>query len=178
MDGLDAALERARIAYQSGYEMISAYRAAAKDRDRLRKLEPSGILRARKRPRPPATHPYEADAPQDELEFWGYRMIGSVEDAATAQRDVLQMLSVGPGRGDYDLVVDALRPAAFILLDWLADSGGKVTITKQDDTRRDSYAVDFLMFQIADLEPSLSERDRRNAAFTIGREWLAARKPG
>lgn len=178
MDGLDAALERARIAYQSGHEMIAAYRAAANDRDRLRKLEPSGIMRQRKRPRPPASHPYEADAPRDEWEFWGHREIGSLEDAAAAQRDALRMLSVGPGRSDHDLVIDALRPAAFILLDWLAGSGGTVTITKKDDTRRDSYAVEFLMFQMTDLEPSLREDDARNAAFTVGREWLAARKPG
>lgn len=156
MEGLDAALERARAAFDAERAQVSARRAATASHDHLRKLAPSGGYAA---------------LPKESRKDWRWHARNEPWFASLSfedQRD--HILSITGPRGPDGL--PELRAAGFVLLRCFESAGQCVTATKADGTRRDSAAVAFLMEHLPKLDATLrAEAVIRNAAYTIARDY-------
>lgn len=198
MDGLDAALERARRAYADEREMIrpgpdgkkrvGVRPDVAKVRHRLGKVSLARMASGR--------------APEmlAELDWWGIPRPRDVAEAERAMLEVLDRLEQDAGApGD-----SALRAAGFELLSWWVEQGNTVTATKRGasagaagedgagDVDGNSFApsatVAFLAEQLSHIVPELRTGDARrpgwtpalDAAYTIAQTWRSPsrRKPG
>ena len=115
MDGLDAALERARRACDDELEMMRVRQAVASDRNRLRKVSPASIVSGR------------AKEMLAELDWWGIPRPNNVTDAEHAIEQLkarLEQHAAGsPGYAEW-------RAAGFELLRFWTESGRPVTATK------------------------------------------------
>ncbi len=161
MDGLDAALERARRAYADEREMMRVRPAVAVDRNRLRKVSPASMMSGR------------ATEMLAELDWWGIPRPRTAAEAKRAQREVLDRLEQEAGApGDA-----ALRAAGFVLLSWWTQRGNVVTATLETDTAKDSYTVEFLSAQLPLIDARLDEIAARKAAYIIAQAWRAQEPP-
>lgn len=170
MEGLDAALERARHIYADEREMVrlgpdgkmvGVKTDASRKRDRLRKVSLARMVSGR------ATEMLE------ELDWWGIPRPRDLAEAERARRDVLEWLAQEPGAPGNS----ALRAAGFTLLSWWVEQGNDVTATLETDTAKDSYSVEFLSAQLRLIDNELDEDGARQSAYTIARAWLAQPTP-
>lgn len=156
MEGLDAALEQARAAFDAERAQIEGRRKASAAHDHLRKLAVSGGY---------------AGLPRESRKDWRWHARNEPWFARLSfeeQRD--HVLSITGPRGPDGL--SALRAAGFVLLHCFEAAGQRVTATKADGTRRDSYAVAFLMEHLPKLDATLrAEAVIRNAAYTIVKDY-------
>ena len=156
MEGLDAALERARAAFDAERAQVEARRTATAAHDHLRKLAPSGGHVA---------------LPKESRKDWRWHARNEPWFAGLSfdeQRD--HVLSITGPRGPDGL--SELRAAGFVLLRCFEAAGQRVTATKADGTRRDSSAVAFLMEHLPKLDATLrAEAVIRNAAYTIAQDY-------
>jgi hypothetical protein len=161
VEGLNAALERARRAYSDEREMMWTRPDVARDRNRLRKVSPARMVSG------------HATAMLAELDWWGIPRPKDLAEAKRARLDVLGRLEQQPGSpGD-----SALRAAGFELLRWWAEHGNNVTATIETDTARDSYTVEFLSAHLPTIDERLDENAARAAAYTIAQAWRAQEPP-
>lgn len=170
MEGLDAALERARHVYAEEREMIrpdpngtmiGVKTDASGKRDRLRKNSLARMVSGR------ATEMLE------ELDWWGIPRPRDLAEAERARREVLEGLAQEPGAPGNS----ALRAAGFTLLGWWVEQGNAVTATLETDTAKDSYTVEFLSAQLPLIDKRLDEDGARQSAYFIARAWLAQPTP-
>lgn len=185
MEGLDAALERARRAYADEREMMRVRPDVARDRNRLRKVSPASMANGRAR---------EMLA---ELDWWGIPRPRDLAEAECARKELVDRLEQEAGApGD-----PALRAAGFELLRFWIESGNDVTATKVNqsggaagedgagDLDGNAYApsaaVAFLAEQLPSIVPWLGQADSArpgwtpalDAAYTIARAWRAQEPP-
>jgi len=149
VEGLEAALERAREAFETERAQVDARRTATAAHDHLRKLSPSGGY---------------AGLPEESREDWHWHARNEPWFARLPfeqQRE--HVLSITGPRGPDGLA--ELRAAGFVLLRCFEAAGRRVTATKADGTRRDSPAVAFLMEHLPQFDASLrADAVVRNAA--------------
>jgi len=161
VEGLEAALVRARQAFDAEQAQVDGRRTATAAHDQLRKLALSGGYEGLSKELRKDWRWHARNEP------W-FRQL-SVEQ----QRE--HMLSITGPRGPDGRA--ALTAAGFVLLDCLADTGERITASKADGTRRDSRAVAFLMEQLPLFDETLRADDViRNAAYTIVRRYRMLRR--
>lgn len=145
MDGLDAALERARQAHTDEREMMRVRQDAARERNRLRKVSPASMVSGR------------AAEMLAELDWWGIPRPPNLIEAERAKEAVLSRLeqrdSGSPGYAEW-------RAAGFELLRFWVESGKPVTATKVNQSirggeERPSAAVAFLAEHLPRVVPGL-----------------------
>jgi hypothetical protein len=173
VDGLDAALERARVAYDWERGLVHDRQAMAAARNRLRKASIRKMVDG------------EATEILEELDWWSIPRPRDQAEAIRAKAHLLREMEQRAGApGDA-----ALRAAGFALLSWWCETRGAVTATKvnvaPDRDDKPSAAVVFLAHQLPTILPSLGEGDAArpdwtpalDAAYTIARKWLEQEPP-
>ena len=156
MDGLDAALERARVAFDAERAQVEARRTATANHDQLRKLATSGGYAA---------------LPKESRKDWRWHSRNEPWFARLPFEEQREhVLSITGPRGPDGF--SELRAAGFVLLHCFEAAGQHVTATKADGTRRDSRAVAFLMEHLPKFDAALvAEAVIRNAAYTIAQDY-------
>ena len=167
MEGLEAALERARQAHADELGMMHIRQGVARDRNRLRKVSPVSLASGR------------AAEMLAELDWWGISRPRDLAEAERAKYLLLARLeqheSGSPGYAE-------LRAAGFELLRFWTECGNVITATKinqaqSGDDYRPSPAVAFLAEQLPRISPALKPKGALDVAFTIARAWLDQKAP-
>jgi hypothetical protein len=176
VDGLVAALERARAAYDWERGLMHDRPAMAAARNRLRKASIHKMVDG------------QATEILKELDWWSIPRPRDQAEAIRAKSHLLLEMEQRAGApGDA-----ALRAAGFALLSWWCETRGAVTATKvnvapgrDEGDYKPSAAVAFLAEQLPTILPSLGEGDPArpdwtpalDAAYTIARKWLEQEPP-
>ncbi len=153
MEGLEAALERARRAYAEKRAVMHARPEITAARNRIRDVSPRSMLHPKPRER--------ARAMLEELDWWGIPRPRDLAEAERAKEEVLAWLKQdagSPGGAE-------LREAGFELLDWWREQGNRVTATKVDRS------------QGAEGEAGAGDVDGRTYAPSAAVAWLAEQLP-
>ncbi len=162
MEGLEAALGRARQAFDAERAQTVARHDATDAHDQLRKLSPGGG--------------YEGLSRELRKDWrWHARNEPWFRQLPFEQQREHMMSVTGPRGPDGR---PALSAAGCVLLDYLAATGQRITATKADVTRRrDSPAVAFLMEHLPSFDEKLrAEAVVRNAAYTIVTHYKTLRR--
>jgi hypothetical protein len=167
VEGLDAALARARQAHDDEREMMRVRADVATDRNRLRKVSPASMASGR------------ATETLVELDWWGIPRPCDFAEAERAKHLLLARLEQreagSPGYAEW-------RAAGYELLRFWIESGNVVTATKLNQSRsggeyKPSAAVAFLAEQLPHVVPGLGREGALAAAYTIARAWLDEKLP-